>query len=265
MTAHRPPSRGAVLSNAQFAALAVLLLAGVLVIALTTDGAALRVVGGIAFVVAVGASITAVLRVGSEDRVERAALALGLGLSAMIVGGLLLDVVDALDPLGWIGFGVLVLGLGLLAAARSPSRTSRTADRDVAGGTPTRPTSTALVVLTATVCVVAVVVALSIAVDSAHEQTGEGFTALAIDVPSEREPTIGVVVENRERIAATYRVVASVDGEEVFAIDDLQLTADESRRLDVPIEGIPSGTQVVVSLYRDGSADVYRKVSMTVP
>jgi hypothetical protein len=256
-TTQRPDVRVAV-------AAALVLALGALLNALTTNGAVLRLVGGAAFVVAIGASITSLLRLGSEDRVERTALALGLGLSAVIVGGLLLDVVDALDPTGWIGFGALIIGVGLLAAAprRVHSLSARTGP---AGPRTQRATSPVLVAVTGLVCVAAVGVALAIAVDSAHEQTGAGFTTLAFDVPTARGADLGLLVENRERVASTYRLVATAGDTTLLSVDELELAADERRELSVPVAGVAAGTQVSVVLYRDGGAEPYRHVTVTVP
>jgi hypothetical protein len=269
MTTSSPPRSRGTEPRLGLGALAALTLAlGALVIAITTDGAALRIVGGIGFVVAVGASLTSVLRIGSDDVVERVALALGLGLSATIAGGLLLDLVGSLNAVGWFGFGAIVLGLGLLTAAQSLAVAARSprpvTAPDASRDRRARATNPALVVVTAAVCLAAVVVALVIAVDSAHEQTGDGFTTLALDVPSEREAELGVVVENRERVASHYRLVASTADAPLLELD-LQLAADERRSVAVPIAALPSGTRVVVVLHRDGGVEPYRTVSMTIP
>jgi hypothetical protein len=250
----------------------VALAIGALVLALTTDGAALRVVGGGLFVFVVGASVSKLLRLGSGDRVEAVALALGLGLAAIVVGGLLLDLVGALDTAGWAGFGALVVGLALLTWSRRSRLVARepTADHPVAvageGDAPARLTSSWLWIgIAGVVCVAAVSVALAISVRSAHEQTGAGFTALAFDIPTEDQPNVGVVVENRERIASTYRLVARAGDQQLLAVDGIALAADERNRFEVPVGGLASGTTVDVVLYRDSGTEVYRRISMTLP
>jgi hypothetical protein len=248
----------------------VALAIGALVLALTTDGAALRVVGGGLFVFVVGASVSKLLRLGSGDRVEAVALAFGLGLAAIVVGGLLLDLVGALDAAGWAGFGALIVGLALLTWSRRGRRAARETAVVPAGAVdgerPERLTSSWLWVgVAGVVCVAAVSVALAISVRSAHDQTGAGFTALAFDVPTEGQPNVGVVVENRERIASTYRLDARAGDQQLLAVDGIALAADESGRFEVPVGGLASGTTVDVVLYRDGGTEVYRRISMTLP
>ena len=93
-----------------------LLLAAALVVALTTDGSVLRLIAGVAIVLVPGAALVTILRLRPRDRAEAIVLALGLGVAALIVGGLLIDLAATLSPAGWGGFIVLLVGVALLTA-----------------------------------------------------------------------------------------------------------------------------------------------------
>jgi hypothetical protein len=249
---------------------AVVVASGAVALALTTNGAALRLVGGAAFVVAVGYCVTVVLGLSRGDRVETATLALGLGLAATVVAGLLLDIIEGLDPAGWVGFVALLAGAAVLVGARRLRRGVALIDADdddeapVATPLPQERTSWGLVAITAIVCVVAVSVALAVAVRSAHEQTGEGFTTLAVETSSLESDAVVVVVENRERVPSWYRLVATAGDQVVAEIGRFDLAADEQARHEVPVGELAPGTVVQISLYRDGGADAYRRVTVTV-
>jgi hypothetical protein len=241
---------------------AIVLAAGAAAIALTTDGAALRLVGGALFVVAIGFCVTNLLGLAGGDHVETAVLALGLGLATIVVAGLLLDLIEGLDPAGWIGVLAVIVGSTLLVWTRLPARPAPVR-ADVPATAPAR-TPWALVAVTGVVCVAAVAIGLAIAVDSAHEQTGAGFTTLALETSTVGDDELGVLVENRERVRSTYRIEART-GDRQLLVADLDLAADEQARYAVPVGELAGGTVVEILLYRDGGADPYRQVSVTLP
>jgi hypothetical protein len=268
----RPPARrgaGATVTLGVVAAVVVAL--GGLALALTTNGAVLRLCGGALFVVVVGYCVTTLLGLSRGDRVETATLSLGLGLAATVVAGLLLDIIEGLDPAGWVGFVALLGGSTVLVGLRRLRRgfADGPVDEDdaldvAAPAVAPERTSWGLVAVTGVVCVAAVSIALAIAVRSAHEQTGAGFTTLAVDTASLERDDVVVVVENRERVPAWYRLVATAGDQVVLTVDRFDLAADDQVRHDVPVGALAPGTVVDVALYRDGGTDPYRRVTVTV-
>jgi hypothetical protein len=242
------------------------------VVALTTNGAALRLVGGVVFVVVVGYCVTSLLGLSSGDAVQTVALTLGLGLATLIVGGLALDIFEGLDRAGWLGFVALIVGVSMLVLSRrrvSPLWRQRVAreylERDVTPTEQRAPTPWALIAVTGVACIVAVSVALAIAVRSAHEQTGAGFTSLAFELPTTEDPGLSIVIENRERVPSTYRIDARAGDAVLLSIDHVELAADARTRYELPIDSVPSGTVVEVTLYRDEGTSPYRSISMAIP
>jgi hypothetical protein len=271
-----------------------LLVAAAVVVAVTTDGSVLRLIGGVAVVVVPGAALVTILRVRPRDRAEAVVLALGLGLASLIIGGLLIDLVASLSPAGWAGLIVVLVGVALLTArprakaaeatlvdhARDAGTvgTAGTVDEDAVDvdrvddlhdTEPARKRAWPLFAITGAVCAIAVGIALSIAVDSAREQSGVGFTALGFELDrgapaDERPETVGIVVENRERVPSTYRLVVN-QGDRTLLDEELQLAADEVARREVSTDGLESGVQVQARLYRDGGTEAYRAITYTLP
>lgn len=267
---------------------AALVVAAVAVgISAVTNSVALRLAGGVLVVLVPGLSLRRILRIAPRNRSEGLVVALGLGFVALIVGGLLVDLVANLTPAGWAGFVALLVGFALVSArhvvgASAPSdelaRAFPHAGRPVDVGVPAGlgeergapRSSRRLAVVTAVVCVTAIGIAIAIAVQSAREQTGEPFTALAFESggASLDDPLgdgVSVIVENRERVASTYELVVTGGERTLVAVDDLRLEPDERAVYPLPLDTSVRGTVIEAVLHRDGEPEPYRRITLTIP
>jgi len=221
------------------------------------DDSASRLLLGVALVIAVGTSLGSAWQANPTWTLDRFIFSLGLGLAALVLGGLLLAAVHGLATPGWIAFeAAVVVGVPLLR------RVGRGRHR---AASPSRPPFAIVVrVFVATLlCTAIVVAALSIAVSSARQQTGPGFTALSFEGPSPgtKGSGLGLSVANRERISMTYRVEVLSGQTSLLTVAQFDLRAGQASSFAVPVDGLPAGTALTAALYRSGDIEPYRIIS----
>jgi uncharacterized membrane protein len=181
------------------------------------------------------------------------ALACGLSMAACVLGGLLLNVLGGLNPLGWIAWLSAVSLVGALVALRRGAGTIPIKWPQLG----IRPRHAILV--SATVSVLALTVSVSAGNGAAfHPFAFTDFWMLPVQ-PDSNAYTVGIRNEERESEVVTLRV--TVDGAIVGIWHDIEVVPHQTFTLDVVL---PAGSKAEAWLLRGGPdrpLELFRKVS----
>jgi uncharacterized membrane protein len=195
---------------------------------------------------------------GTLSRSERAVYVVVLSVSAAALGGLVWQFAFDLGRETWALILASITLAGCAIAQRRRARQRPIRDRKQ----PRAPRAsrersrlsqlelpTALTVL---IGVAAAIVAIVIAVDGLQDQRAESnFSALWVVPPSPNSKAVEVSILNHQDAAHAYRLEVEADGKE---IQDWQgrIGARGRKRVLLGPAMVPPGTQLAISLYRDG-------------
>jgi uncharacterized membrane protein len=203
---------------------------------------------------------------GTLSRSERAVYAVALSVGAAALGGLVWQFAFDLGREVWALLLASITLAGCAIAQRRRTRQRPIRDRSRAQPPRASPGRSRLsrlelpTALTALVGVAAAIAAIVIAVDGLQEQRAEShFSALWVVPPKASSGAVEVGILNHQGSAHEYRLEVEARGRK---IQDWQgrIGAHGRKRVLLGPETVPPGTQLAVSLYRDGV--LYRRTEL---
>lgn len=193
---------------------------------------------------------------------KRLMLSVGVSLMVLVLGALLLNVFPfGLRTASWAA----LLAAVVVAACRGAALRRRPPverQRRPTGGF--RPAWGSVALLAA--AVVVAIAALALAQKPLPAKNAEGFTVLWMLPTDAREKALAVGVESNEQGPASYRLEVKVGRKSQSRDYRVKLDPGEERVFEVAVPSKPGRTtHVVASLYHQGEAQLYRRVTRWLP
>jgi uncharacterized membrane protein len=225
-----------------------------------------------------GYAITAALVVARLGLVERAALSISVSVSAVVLGGLLLNVLpDGLQSTSWRALLWLITIAGALVAFRRRARTATTEGTAVGDALVAMRWQAWLAVarklrardlIMVAAALLVVLVATGLAIRSAAQHENQRFTQLWIQPSASgqsNQPLAAQIgITNDELTAQQYRLVVTVDGKsyQTYQIS-LRPDAEWQQTIRITLPAQASVASVDAALYRTAApTKVYRHVHL---
>ncbi|MFC0242581.1 hypothetical protein [Rhodopseudomonas telluris] len=234
------------------------LLANLAVLAVAmTDNAILRTVLCLPLALLVcGHTAVRAIGIAANSIAEHLAYAIGASLVVGIAGGLVLNAVGALSPLGWAAwFWLVVVGSSLLAIR---SGGAALAQFVVPGGTPNgvRPWHVGAIALSLMIATGAYVLAVR---DEAAQQQFK-YTEFWL-LPADDGGRLKVGVRSGEAKGQRFDVEVVLDGRPIATFRSLEMAPGETWTRELPVAPGATPRQAVARLYRPDDNRLYRSVS----
>lgn len=192
---------------------------------------------------------------------KRAMLSVGVSLTVLVLGALLLNVFPfGIRTASW----AVLLAVVVIAACRGAALRRGPAGRQRRRRTSFRPAWGSVALLAA--AVVVAIAALALAQKPLPAKNAEGFTVLWMLPTDSREKAVAIGVESNEQDPASYRLEVKLGENSQSRSYRVRLDPGEERVFEVAVPSKPGRTtHVVASLYRDGRAQLYRRVTRWLP
>lgn len=194
---------------------------------------------------------------------ERLTLTLGLSLTMVILGGLLLNLTPfGLSTTSWtVLLSGVTLGLSAVALVRRRGQTTVVSDWSWTGAVGLTHRQVLLLGLAAVI----VFGAIAMSIIGAQRQTYAGFTQLWMLSAGRigTENTVRLGVSDRDATALLYRLTVNVDGKAIKEWPSLHLRPSEIWEVTLELPSVHSAqsTRVEADLYRtDAPTKIYRHV-----
>lgn len=225
-----------------------------------TDSTLLRTVLGAPMVLLIsGHVVLRALGVRSTSLPEHLAYAVGVSLAAGIAGGLVLNVLDVLTPLGWaIWFWIVTIGASLLTAMRGE-----------ASDLPSWPRPTGLRLWHGVTFAIAVLIttgAYGLAIrDEADQQQFKYVEFWMLPPVNAGTDRLTVGVRSAEPKTERFNLEITLDGRPFAVFRSLALAPGDSWTREIPVPVQSTTQKAEARLYRQSDNQLYRSVSALVP
>lgn len=234
------------------------LLANLAVLAVAmTDNAVLRTI--LCFPLAMfvcGHAVIRAIGIATSSVAEHLAYAIGASLVVGIAGGLVLNAVGALSPLGWATwFWLIVVGASLMAIRRGEPAQSPLV---VAGSLPNSLRPWHVGAITLSLLIATGAYALAVREEAAQQQFK--YTEFWL-LPADDGGRLNVGVRSGEDKGQRFDVEVVLDGRQIATFRSLEMAPGETWTRELPIAPGVMPRLAVARLYRPDDNRLYRSVS----